>query len=177
MAIKIELTGRHIVITPALRSHVEDQFAKIESVFDGKSPKAHVIIEVERARHRSEAIVNWRNETLTATSSNADMYRSISETVGKIQKQARKLKDKVIDKSHRAKKSSVIGAKAEEVEPERSRKIVVSKRYAVKPMSPDEAAMLLDGGSDPFLLFRDAHSGDISLMHKRADGNFGLIQP
>jgi putative sigma-54 modulation protein len=104
----LEFTGRHIDVTPALKAHVEEQFNKIEHLFDGKPAKAHVIIEVERGMHRSEVIINWRNESLTANSSVPDMYQSLSQTIEKIEKQARKLKDKVIDKSHRATKASVI---------------------------------------------------------------------
>lgn len=103
-----EFTGRHIDVTPALKTHVEDHFKKIEHLFDGRPPKAHVIIEVERGRHRSEIIINWRNEVLTAETSNSDMYQSLSQTIEKIEKQARKLKDKVIDRSHKATKASVI---------------------------------------------------------------------
>ena len=179
MPVKLEFTGRHIDVTPALKNHVTEQFERIETVFKGRTPKAHVIIEVERGRHRSEIIVNWRNETLTATSTNDDMYVSLSQTVGKIERQARKLKDKVIGKSHRAKKSAVIGAEVEAVPPERNGEpqIIVTKRYAVKPMAPEEAALMLDGNKNGFLLFRDSESGGISLIHRRPDGNFGLIQP
>jgi putative sigma-54 modulation protein len=95
-------------VTPALKAHVEEQFKKIEHLFDGKPAKAHVIIEVERGRHRSEIVMNWRNEVLTADSDNSDMYQSLSQTIGKIEKQARRLKEKVIDKSHRATKAAII---------------------------------------------------------------------
>ena len=95
-------------VTPALKAHVVDHFEKIEHLFDGKPPKAHVIIEVERGRHRSEVVMNWRNEVLTAESSIDDMYQSLAQTIGKIEKQARKLKDKVIDKSHKAKKAGEV---------------------------------------------------------------------
>lgn len=113
---KIEFTGRHIDVTPALRAHVEEHFQKIEHLFDGKPAKAHVIIEVERGRHRSEIVINWRNEMLTADSSISDMYQSLSQTIGKIEKQARRLKDKVIDKSHRATKASIVTAPADDAE-------------------------------------------------------------
>lgn len=103
-----EFTGRHIEVTPALKSHVEEHFKKIDHIFDGKPAKAHVIIEVERGRHRSEIVINWRNEVLTAESDNSDMYQSLSQTIDKIEKQAKKLKDKVIDKSHKAIKASII---------------------------------------------------------------------
>ncbi|MBK8467229.1 MAG: ribosome-associated translation inhibitor RaiA [Chloracidobacterium sp.] len=111
-----EFTGRHIDVTPALKSHVEEHFKRIEHIFDGKPPKAHVIIEVERGRHRSEVVINWRNEVLTAETSNSDMYQSLSQTIEKIEKQARKLKDKVIDKSHKATKASVIPTLEDEVD-------------------------------------------------------------
>ena len=102
--------------TPALKAHVEEHFDKIESLFGGKPVTAHVIIEVERGMHRSEVIINWRNEVLTAESSIPDMYQSLSQTIGKIEKQARKLKDKVIDKSHKAQGVAVITAPPEMAE-------------------------------------------------------------
>ncbi len=106
----IEFTGRHIEVTPALKSHFEDHFKKIEPIFDGKASNAHVIIEVERGLSRSEVIINWRNEVLTANSSIPDMYQSLTQTIDKIEIQARRLKDKVIDKSHKATKASEIAA-------------------------------------------------------------------
>ena len=111
---KIEFTGRHMDFTPALKAHAEEHFDKIEHLFDGKPPKIHVIIEVERGMHRSEAVINWRSEVLTAESSVPDMYLSLSQTIGKIEKQARKLKDKVIDKAHKAISTAAITAPPEE---------------------------------------------------------------
>ncbi len=112
----IEFTGRHMDFTPALKNHVQEHFGKIEHLFDGRLPKVHVIIEVERGMHRSEAIINWRNEVLTAETSGNDMYQSIAQTVSKIEKQARKLKDKVIDKSHKARSMASVTAPADQFE-------------------------------------------------------------
>ena len=102
--------------TPALKNHVEEHFGKIEHLFDGRPPKVHVIIEVERGMHRSEAVLNWRNEVLTAETSVDDMYQSIAQTVGKIEKQARKLKDKVIDKAHSARSVASVTAPSDDEE-------------------------------------------------------------
>lgn len=109
----IEFTGRHIEVTPAIRSHIEGHFKKIEHLFDGKPAQAHVIIEVERGLSRSEVVINWRNEVLTANTSISDMYQSLSQTIDKIETQARRLKDKVIDKSHKATKASEIAISLE----------------------------------------------------------------
>ncbi len=178
MDMKFEYTGRHIEVTPALRSHVEDHFEKIDHLFKGKPAKAHVIIEVERGRHRSEIIVKWRNEVLTANTSNSDMYLSLSQSIDKIEKQALKFKNKVIDKSHRAKKAGTIASKAEEVEPAPTGpRIIRSKKYAVKPMTADEAILELENDSNNFLVFRNAENEKMSVIYSRSDGNFGLIEP
>jgi ribosomal subunit interface protein len=66
--------------------------------------------------HRSEIVINWRNEILTANTSIPDMYLSLSQTISKIEKQARKLKDKVIDKSHRAQTAAAVTAPTEPAE-------------------------------------------------------------
>src|SRR5688572_15253740 len=127
---KFEYTGRHIDVTPALRTHVESHFARIAHLFNGKPIKTHVIIEVERGRHRSEIVLNWRNDVLTATTSNSDMYQSLSQTIAKIEKQALKLKNKVIDKSHRAERASTIVQNQTEVRPEPAGpRVIKTRRY------------------------------------------------
>ncbi len=175
---KFEYTGRHIDVTPALRSHVENHFERINHLFNGKPAKAHVIIEVERGRHRSEIVLSWRNDVLTATTSNSDMYQSLAQTIDKIEKQALKLKNKVIDKSHRAKRATNIVPNPSDVKPEPSKpRVIRTRRYAVKPVTVDEAAMMLAAERDSFLVFRNAENQKISVIHTRKDGNYGLIEP
>lgn len=175
---RFEYTGRHIEVTPALRSHVEDHFKRIKHLFNGDSAKAHVIIEVERGRHRSEIIVNWRRDVLTAASTQQDMYRSLAQTIAKIEKQVLKLKNKKVDKTHKAAKAAEVTSRAAEVPPAPSSpRIIAARRYAVKPMTDDEAALRLDGDENQFLVYRDAQDQKISVIYKRKDGNYGLIQP
>jgi putative sigma-54 modulation protein len=175
---KFEYTGRHIEVTPALKSHVEEHFDRIGHLFKGKPANAHVIIEVERGRHRAEIIVKWRNEVLTATTNNSDMYLSLSQSVDKIEKQALKLKNKVIDKSHKAQKvGSVPGIQTEVSPSPGTPRIVRTRSYAIKPMTAEEAAMQLDGDPLSFLVFRNAENERISVIYTRKDGNYGLIEP
>ncbi len=175
----IEYTGRHIEVTPALRSHTEEHFSRIGHVFGEKPLKAHVTIEVERGRHKSEVVVNWRNDVLTAETTGADMYKSLSDTIDKIGKQALKLKKKIIDKSHKAVKAGKLAPPDEvNIAPAPApTKIIKTKRYNVKPVSPDEAVMLLEGDENQFLVFRDSVTERISVVYKREDGNYGLIEP
>lgn len=177
---KFEYTGRHIEVTPALRSHVESHFNKINHLFNGNdgAAKAHVIIEVEKGRHRSEIVLNWRNEVLTANSSYSDMYQSLSQTIAKIEKQALRLKDKIIDKHHKAKKVTTVAELKTDIQPAPAApKIILTKRYSVKPMTDEEAVLRLNADENQFLVFRNADDERISVIYKRKDGNYGLIQP
>lgn len=177
---KFEYTGRHIEVTPALRSHVEEQFSKLGHLFNKKDElSAHVIMGVEKGRHKSEIVLNWKHEILTANTSNSDMYLSLSQTIAKIEKQGLKLKKKIIDKQHKGVKVGVIAADGDEAKaaaPAPAR-IINARGYDIKPVSTEEAAMLLDGEENQFLVFRDAKSERVSVIYKRKDGNYGLIQP
>jgi len=111
-----EFTGRHIDVTEALKAHVEEHFSKISEIIgaDTRPASAHVIMEVERpGSHRSEVVLTWKGETITASSVDGDMYLSLTQTIDKVAKQARKLHDKVIDKSHRGTKTSLVVSEAD----------------------------------------------------------------
>jgi putative sigma-54 modulation protein len=56
-------------------------------------------------------------------------------------------------------------------------RIINARRYAVKPMTAEEAAMTLASESDQFLVFRDADTNRLGVLYKRKDGNYGLIEP
>jgi len=175
---KFEYSGRHIEVTPALKSHVEEHFKRIEHIFGRWPVRAHVIIEVERGRHRSEIIVNWRNDVLTATTRNSDMYKSLSESIDKIEKQALKLKNKVIDRSHKATKVGAVADVAELRPAPAGPRIINERRYPVKPMTAEEAALMINGdGRNGFLVFRNSETSGLAVIYRRKDGNYGLIEP
>ena len=175
---KYEYTGRHLDVTPALRSHVENHFEKIKHLFDGDGAKAHVIIEVEKGRHRAEIILKWRDHVLTANSTVSDMYQSLTQTIDKIERQALKLKNKVIDKHQKAKKVTTVVPPIDDVKPvSNSPRIIGVNSYPVKPMTPEEAALRIDGDENQFVVFRDSENQKFSVIYKRKDGNYGLIQP
>ena len=175
---KFEYTGRHLEVTPALRSHVEEHFERLRHLFDGKTINAHVIIEVEKGRHRSEIIVKWRSDVLTANTTMTDMYQSLSKTIDKIEKQALKIKNKNIDKHHKKKKVTAVATPVDDVKPDPvTPKILNANRYAIKPMTAEEAVFQLNEEENQFLVFRNAEDEKISVIYRRKDGNFGLIQP
>jgi putative sigma-54 modulation protein len=176
---KFEYTGRHMEVTPAIRAHVEDHFQKIDHIFNDTTASAHVILEVEKNRQIGEILVHWRDHTLTATDTNADMYQALTRAIAKIEKQALKLKKKIIDRKQGARRASSVAPEPDgqvEASPTPPR-IIAARRYVVKPMTAEEAAMRLSDETDQFLVFRDADTDRLGVIYKRKDRNFGLIEP
>ncbi len=176
---EFEYTGRHVEVTPAIRNHVEEHFGKIEHIFDDTTARAHVIIDVEKNRKIGEILVHWREHTLTARDTNADMYQALTRAIAKIEKQALKLKKKIIDRKQNATRAAVVAPPPDgqlEASPRPSR-IIAARRYSVKPMTAEEAALRLSEDSNQFLVFRDADTDRIGVIYKRKDGNYGLIEP
>jgi putative sigma-54 modulation protein len=174
-----EYTGRHVEVTEALRRHVEEHFSKLDQIFDDSTARAHIIIEVEKNRHIGEVLLHWREHTLTARDTNADMYQALSRAISKIEKQAVKLKKKIIDRKQSAPSLSSLAPDDDNIEaaPPQAGRIINARRYPVKPMTPEEAVMSLGADSNQFLVFRDSDTSRLSVLYKRKDGNFGLIQP
>ena len=176
---RFEYTGRHVVVSPGIRKHVEGHFKKLAHIFNDVTASTHVIIDVEKNRHIGELIVHWRDHTLTAKVSDADMYMALTRAVAKIEKQALKLKKKIIDRRQEAKPMAAVAPQPDgqlEATP-RPPRIIAARRYTVKPMTAEEAALLLSSEPDQFLVFRDADTDRLGVLYKRKDGNFGLIEP
>lgn len=175
---QFEYTGRHVDVTPALRRHVEEHFSKLDQIFNDTTARAHVIIEVEKNRHMGEILLHWRGETLTARDVNADMYQALTRAISKIEKQAVKLKKKLIDRKQTARPLATLAPDDDRVEtPQLTGRIINARRYPVKPMTPEEAALRLSEDTNQFLVFRDSDTNRLGVLYKRKDGNYGLIEP
>jgi len=99
--------------------------------------------------------------------------------MAKIEKQAVKLKKKIIDRRQKSASTSRVAPQPDgnlSAEP-RPPRIIPARRYAVKPMTAEEAALRLSGETDQFLVFRDADTERLGVIYKRKDGNYGLIEP
>ncbi|HKZ79946.1 MAG TPA: ribosome-associated translation inhibitor RaiA [Pyrinomonadaceae bacterium] len=176
---RFEYTGRHVEVSPAIRLHVEEHFKKLAHIFNDSTASTHVIIDVEKNRHIGELIVHWRDHTLTAKDINADMYMALTRAIAKIEKQALKLKQKIIERKQGAMPTAAVAPQPDghlEATP-RPPRIIAARRYLVKPMTAEEAALQLAAETNQFIVFRDADTDRLAVLYRRKDGNFGLLEP
>jgi putative sigma-54 modulation protein len=169
---KIIVNGRHLEITPALKSYAEDKLNKFDRYLS-QITEATVTLSVEKYRHKAEVLLKANGVMIQAEGVTGEIYSSIDEVVEKLEKQVKKYKEKI--RSHR--KGEGKGEPVPTtVEPEQG-KIIKKKRFDMKPMSPDEAAMQMELLDKNFFVFSNQTSGEINVIYKRSDGNFGLIEP
>ncbi|MCI0656574.1 MAG: ribosome-associated translation inhibitor RaiA [Acidobacteria bacterium] len=173
---KIHFTGRQIDVSPALRKVAEERLAKLDKFLDHLM-EAHVILAVEKRRHRAEVVVHGRHVTLSAAGETTDMYSTLSLVADRLERQAKKHRDKIKVKHKRdgARSSPRRVARAAPI-PE-SPRIVRVDSSPLKPMSLEEALLQLSGTEKEFLVFCHASSRRVSVLYRRKDGNYGLIEP
>jgi putative sigma-54 modulation protein len=97
---QINLTGHHIDITQPLRDYVNDKMERLERHFDNVT-NIHVVLSVEKLRHKAEATLNISGGNLHADSIEEDMYAAIDALTDKLDRQIKKHKEKLTD-HHRA---------------------------------------------------------------------------
>jgi putative sigma-54 modulation protein len=185
---QLDITGRHIEVTPALREFAEEKLSKLERLLDGPL-EVHVVLGIEKHRHVAEIQVKSRTGVFSGTQETGDLYASIGEVVDKLERQALKHKEKM--RTHRIKKgprspeaAAVMAASAapevvgdRSVDEERAPRIVRSASYRIKPLSAEDAVLELEGSSEDVLVFRDSETDGVHVVYRQKDGNFGLVEP
>ena len=175
---KYVITGRNLEVSDELRSYVEKKFGKLDNYFSDDT-EIHVTLSQQRENEKVEVTIPMRGTTIRAEETSTDMYASIDMLQDVVEGQLRKNRKKLIDrKQNKPSFSSYFMESLEDEEPqEESIKIVRSKRFAIKPMDPEEACFQMDMSGHSFYVFWNADTDQVNVVYKRKDGNYGLIEP
>lgn len=175
--VRINVTGKNIDVTPALRTYAEKKVAKLEKYLnDGASASAEVMLRVERGVHIAEVTVKLSGVMLRGEGKTGDMYTSIDAAVDRIERQFNKYKTKINRKIHGPKLGEITPASTQVAQESEGPRIVRTKRFALKPMDAEEAVMQMELLGHDFFVFRDADTSEVNVVYKRRDGNYGLIE-
>ena len=174
---KIEFTGRQTEIPVAVRRLAERKLQKVARVLPGIT-RAHVILTAEKHRQIAEVSAHSRGRDLSAVGSSANSRLSVSNAMEKLLRQAQRQREKRRERKGGASPRRIAAAAAAEPAREGSpRRVIRSRRAPLKPMTLDEAALLMDGRGDGVMVFRDAATERVRVLYRRKDGNLGLIEP
>lgn len=171
----IQVRGKNIDVTPALKDYVVKRLSKLEKYFNHIG-EARVTLAVEGDMHKVEVTVPAAEFVLRAEESHTDMYASVDLVFEKLEKQIDAYKTRL---SRRLKNQGFkefageAGIRPEVEEPQ----IVRSKRFAFKPMPVDEAVMQMNLIGHNFFVFANSETEQVNVVYRRKDGNYGLIEP
>lgn len=170
----IIVTGRHLEVTPALKKYAEEKIKKFSRYLSNIS-EAIITLSVEKYRHKVEVLLKVNGVLIQAEGITGEIYSSIDEVVEKLERQVKKYKEKLV--SHRKGEGKSAGTPPEISSADEAGKIIKNKKFELKPMSPDEAVMQMELLDKDFFVFANDNSGNINVIYRRKDGNFGLIEP
>ena len=192
---QISTTFRHMEASPAVREYAEERLDKIRKYFSRELLSAHATFSVERNHnHTAEFSLTLPNGiVLQARETTEDMYSSVDLAAARIERQVRKWKEKIrTHKPHGGPSFSIRQAviAPEEFEPQPGGDgqvetgrgtagkvhVVRERTLEVRNMSVEDAAMQLNLIEKEFLVFTDVDTKTISVIYRRKDGNYGLIE-
>ena len=174
--------GRKMEIKPDVRAYAEEKVGKVARILNGLAMSVEVELYHERNRsigegQVAEVTVFTKGHVLRARESASDMKAAIDKVSSKLERQARKFKEKVVDR-HAGKLSPAAPAMApvpaEDAEPERL--VVKKKKVDLKPMSEEEAILQLELLGHDFFLFASDETGATNVLYRRRDGDYGMLQ-
>ena len=176
---RITVRGKNMDVTDALRRYAEKKVEKLEKYF-GNLTEAIITQSTQRNSHIVEVTLEGDGILLRGEERSDDMYSAIDQVVEKLEKQVKRFKGKLIGRSHPAESPKAHAAElaAEETPAEdMAPSIVRVKSFAMKPMTPEEASMQMELVNHDFYVFRNGNTEQINVIYKRADGDYGLIEP
>ena len=173
---KFIIRGQKLEVTESIKSYIEEKIGKLDKYFENPEElTATVVVRVRGKEQIVEVTVPSKKVILRAEESNEDLYASIDLVSDKLERQIRKNKTKIRSKKSKANYESFIVDFEVEKEQENENLIVKRKELDTKPMSEEEAVLQMELVGHPFFIFKNATTDNISVVYKRKDGNYGII--
>jgi putative sigma-54 modulation protein len=173
---QVSVLGRHIEVTEALKQYATEKFSRLEKYLPKGIQVVVTLSVVKKVHHHAEAVIKSSGLLIQASEETEEMYSAIDLLVEKIERRAKKYKEKLVDHKHQTNKAEA-AASALSSPDEHIPQIIKVKRFDLKPMTPEEAVMQMELLDKEFFIFSNIDSGSVNVIYKRKDGNVGLIEP
>ncbi len=175
---ELEFIARNMELTAQQRALARKKFDRLAKYFNAVQ-EARLTVSQEKHRVLVEAYIRGKDFEVEASSETPDWATSLQDLVGKLEQQARRMKQKLTGRKRPREKEG--SWQVEVVEPESVRRgnpeVVETRHVPVVPMTVEEAALQLDGSNEDFIVFREAATDRVSVLYRRRDRTYGLVTP
>ena len=168
------IRGQKIEVTKPIKDYIVEKVSKLDKYFNNPDDiRARVTIKVKGTEQTVEVTIIAMKFTLRVEVSQKDLYASIDLVVDKLERQIRKNKTKMqVKKVKTAFDEFNLDIESDE---DNKNSIIKRKKLETKPMSEDEAVLQMELLSHDFFIFKNSRTHNISVVYKRKDGNYGII--
>ena len=174
---KFTFTEKRMASSEDLRAYSMKKIGKLDKLFKNEAD-AYVTFSIERGRFMAEITIRDNGMFYRASELTNDMYASVDSGVAAIERQIRRNKTRLGKRLREGalEREAIPAYAPAEDEAEEDFKIVRSKRFSIKPMSPEEAILQMNLLGHEFFVFKNMDSDDaFSVVYKRHQGGYGLI--
>ena len=171
---KVKTIGKEIEVTEAINDYVEKKLGRVDKYFE--NAEAEVTLKVQKNEQIAEIYVIANGEKYRAVTEDKDLYAAIDKDIDILEGQIRKTKTK---KEKMMRDASIKALEVETETPEIQNEIIKTSYYEIKPITPEDAVLELQGKpTHTFLAFINVETGKVNVIHKLKDGkNYGLVEP
>lgn len=173
---RVSVISKNTTATPALKDMVEKKLSKVKKFFEPEV-EAKVKLSVLKNRQKVEITIPFNGVILRAEEATEDMYKSIDLVINKLERRIRKQRTKLSKRNNDSLRFPSLNEAVSKDDEEDNGKIVRTKTFIVKPMSAEEAVLQMELLGHNFFVYRDADEDKVSVIYKRKDGDYGLLEP
>ena len=173
------ITGKNMEVSDRVREYVEKKAGRLDRYLQNIDEAS---LELTRSsaksaedRHIAQLTVRAKGTILRAEERAPDIFTAFDAVLDKMYRQIMRYKTRRRRRG-RVQEEELLPP-VEEYEEEAPRQIVRTKRFVVLPMGEEEAADQMELLGHTFFLFLNAETGDLNIIYRRRDGNYGLIEP
>ena len=171
---KITIVGRKVNLRNNFKELAERKLSKFNRIFDDDA-EATVTVTVERNRQTVEITIKQRGMIYRAEETALEMNEALDGVISALGRQIRRNKTR-LEKSKKV-SPDIDFPDALYDEPDEEIHVVRTKSFFVKVMTPEEAILQMNMLGHEFFMFRDDASGEINVVYRRKDGDYGLLVP
>ena len=170
---EILIRGTKLEITDSMKGYVKEKLSKLDKYLVDQKAKANVLVKVHNYLQKIEVTIPLKTLILRAEEEQQDFYAAVDLVINKLERQIRKNKAKLQKRDKMSTKEFNI----DDIIPiEENEKIVKRKKIDVKPMNSDEAILQMELLGHDFYIYKDSETNNVSVIYKRKDGGYGIIE-
>ena len=169
---KFNIRGSKLEVTEAIKNYIEEKLGRLNKYFkDAEDITANVLIKTQGINDRIDVTIPIKRMILRSEEVDKDLYAAIDKVTDKLERQIRKNKTR----NMRVKEAIALVDFETTKEEDEEESIVKRKTLNLKPMNEEEAILQMNLLDHPFFVFKNADTDSMSVLYRRKDGNYGII--